>query len=424
MKGKRCTRRRNPILPWAGIAHFLYITWCLLLLALCHSESSDSSEDYDDDAYNNGMWYVDDPYLQMLDDSVRQQMNQELEEERKNSSIEAMYEEQAKLDRHEIMMKCAGGFGSILGLASAIFCTAIFLYYIRVDILMGQYMNEGKVVAGRIVTSVPNIRDEMKKIDVVDEPSYRRVENNDTQTIQTHDSYSVMTDDDSYRSYYNSVSEGSGDIEGGQKSKLEEQEQQQQSNSATKPGKTTAAMEKAMIAEKKRKFLNMVFRVTVDHDDVTYVDEINQDSSETIRKQLFVTGEDIEADKRSSDLIVKLYVIKNQPLSGYPCGDVRRSQRLQKRISSNVYIMLGLALVTGGAIMAQRLVSNAMFCAYIGLLICQVPMMNCFLRGSFSKLISERYLKNGKRRPSKGSRQRIHGQEKKAVKHAKSSDFV
>lgn len=440
MEGTRYHSLRRAVQLQAGaLLHFLCIS---LLLAICRAEDDESSndgsdnsqdnesQDYDDGNVDPNEW-IDDPYIQA--DYVRQQLNEEIEAERDA----ARYNEIARsMQTHDILTCIAFGSISFIGLASAIFCTALFLYRLRVDSLMRRYSREGVVVDGRILAAVPDIQQEMKRANAIDNSA----------KYQRGDSYSMMTDDESYqigsRSMYSgSDGSGSNDVEEGQKNSsrhhthiMEEQEQRHPSiipsNSAqtsTAKSKQPLSSEQTKIDEKTGKFQTKAFRVIVDYDDVTYHDVINQESSETIRKRLVIMGDDIiETGSKSSDFLVKLHVLQDHPMSGCPCGDVRRAQRWQRKCSFNIYVMIALALVAGGAYAARRVLSTNLFYVYIGLLVLQALAMNCFLDGSFTKIISDKYLENGERRPTRNTRKRKDDKELMiaSLKHGTSFSFV
>jgi len=427
----------------AGIAHLLC---AILLLTICHASSNDESsgnsegshsqdtgdsedndenesEEYDDAVYQEDNWYADDPYYP-TDDYYLQQMS--------HSELNAMNNKnESPIDMHELLLHFLAGSVSIFGLASAVFCTAIFLYFLRVDSLLRRYASEGVAVDGRILASVPDIQEEMKRCS--EEISDRNITFADK--IQNNDSYSMMTDDESYQISRSEYSGSDGSVEEGQKhGNIKEREQRHPiisgANSAqasTAKSRRPVTSDNTKVPEGRRRFLTMSFRVMMEYDDITYHDIISQESSEVIRKRLLVMGEDIvEPSKSSSKLLVKLHVLKNQPMSGHPCGEVRRAIRWQKRLSFNVYIMLGVALVIGGAIMAKKVLPSTLFFVYIGLIILQVPILNCFLDGSFSKIISDRYLENGLRLPATNPKTRLDDKEKmiSALKHGTSFGFV
>lgn len=403
-------------------ARFLRIA-ITLLLVICHaaadsSNSNDESEDYQADDYNDVYeWGVDDPYLQMMDDAVRQELDAEIAE-----SKAAENEHANKM--HNLLTNYAVGFTSVIvGVVSAIFCTAIFLNYFAVDTLMRRYAREGMVIFGRIMVSVPDIREAMKNINLED-------------NIQNPDSYSVMTDDDSIfaRSEY-SGSNGSGKndnhIDISIRQKKEQDHPVMMIGVHCAPTCTAAQkVSDTMIPEKMQRFNSKNFSVIVEYDDVTYHDEFNNTSSEVIRKRLSVMGKDIIESKKSSNALVKLYVLQDQPMSGYPCGEVRRSLRWKKRLTSNAYVMVGFAVAACGGLLAEYALPSSLVYAYIGLLFLQVPILYCFLHTSFSKIISERYLENGVRLPlTNETSDKEHSDDDKekciaALKHGTSFGYV
>ena len=445
MKRKIRTRRRDLAVIRAGIAHFLCIT---LLLAICHASSNeessedtdgsqsqdyddDQTQEYDDTVNQDTTWYADDPYYPTdIDDYIIQEMNAESDAE-----LNAMNNEnESPMNMHELLIRVMAGTISVLGLAADIFCTAIFLYFLRVDGLMRRYAREGMPVDGRILASVPDIQEEVKE--------YKTEEKALADKIQNNDSYSMMTDDESYQisrsEYSGSDRSGENEIEEGQKSgNIEDRERRPSvisgissvQTSKVKSRQQQVPKENTKISAGKRKFHSTSFRVIVEYDDITYHDIISQESSEMIRKRILVMGEDIIVEtntKNSSSLLVKLHVLQNQPMSGHPCGEVRRALRWQKRLTFNVYIVFGIALVVGGAIVAKHILSSKFFLVYIGLLILQVPILNCFLNGSFSKIISDRYLENGLSLPSTTSKKGLDDKEKmiSALKHGTSFGFL
>jgi len=445
MKRKDRIHGRGPAIVSAGIAHFVC---AILLLAICHAaeggsndgSSNDSSrsqsQDYDDvvndDAADVDAWQADDPYMP-TDDYFLLSMKSEIEAEHQ-AEVEAEYNEKRGREEsmHKALMDVVGGSAGILGLASAVFCTSMFLYFLKVQNLMRQYERQGDIVEGRILASYPDIDEATKKANAIEHPD----------KIQNNESYSMMTDDESYQIGSRSGlsgSDGSGanDIEDGQKIyNMDEKEHSHrviignslaggslQTSTAKSRQQIYNANEK--ISENKRKFLSQSFHVIVEYDDITYHDVINQESSKIIRKRLLVMGEDIDERINKSNLLVKLHVLQKLPMSGYPCGEVHRALRWQKILSFNVYIMLGASLVIGGGVVASHILSTKFLCGYMVLLVLQVPLLNCFLQRSFSEIISKEYLENGSTLSSESSEKHFDKEHMiSALKHGTSFGCV
>jgi hypothetical protein len=105
-------------------------------------------------------------------------------------------------------------------------------------------------------------------------------------------------------------------------------------------------------------------------------------------------GDDVEVTNEGNN-IVKLYVLKQLPKSGFPCGEVCRSLRWQKKLLLNLNVMLGFLFVIGGAIAVETLLSRSFLYLYIGLLLLQLPYVSCFLQSSFLKILTDTYLESG-----------------------------
>lgn len=413
------SRRRCPVAAaLAGISRFLG----LALIVICRaaeddSNDSDSSREsadnqlYDDALYDgeaadgDGRWYADDPYMP-TDDAILQEMNAEVDAEME-AAINSMNGSEELSEVHFLLMRVLAGSVSILGLASAVFCTSVLLYFLRVQSLMSRYSREGVVVDAKILACDPDFDEALKDAKEVDPP----------EKIRHADSYSMMTDDASYmasRSGELSGSDGSGDdVEtAAHRSEVGYDKVHRHGAAAsgisfagvsTQLSTATKAKQQITIAntipDKRPKFLDESFRVIVEYDDITYHDIINQDSSEVVRKRLSVRGEDIEEVKNNSCSYrsVKLHVLRNQPRSGYPCGEVNRALRWQTKLSFNLHIMVGVAVVIGAGVVAKHLLPPSWFVAYVALLFVQIPALNCVLQNSFSQIISKEYLESGMR---------------------------
>jgi hypothetical protein len=403
--------RRDKAAIRASFVRFLLVA---LILAIGNSaeeggndEASKSSADTgrsNDEAADRDEWYADDPYMP-TDDYILQEIKTELNAER--DAID--YENESRRTRmRQLLTYFVSILVSILGLASAVFLTSIFLYDLRMEMLMRRYARKGAVVEGRVLASDPDIEETVKAANAVE--SLPKIENND--------SYSIMTDDESYqagsRSMYSfSIRSGANDVDKRQKSDITGAKEwrdpigcevsftggSNQTSTAKSKQKPTA---KTGTPERTQNLSVMRFHVIVEYDDVSYHDAISQHSSEIIRKRLWVMGEDVEGKSNNfSTPVVKLYVLKDKPKSGYPCGEVRRARRWQKRLSFNMQIMLGISFVICGAFVAKKMLSLTLFLLYIGLLLLQLPFVNCFLQKSFSKLLSESFIENGYKKPSK-----------------------
>jgi len=411
------------------------------------SEDSSQSQDYNDDENdmmnNQDYWYTDDPNMP-TDDTVLQQLQTEWEAEQIAAMLEAEERRVAMYNRiREVSMTVLSVSMSILGFLSTVFCTTILLYFMRVQSLMRRYNNEGIKVVGRILVSEPDIESSMKWSNggVVDDGPASISPIDDK--LQTHDSYSMMTDDGSYIQVgMSSSSESNGsaapqdhngklstkeDVESEgrviQQHKadfnmqvLKEDEQRRHHNlivssvvsiaggsmgQTKSSGKTRHINNNQTISQRKEHFNSETFRVLVEYDDVTYHDEINQDSSDVIRKRLSIKGEDIEERKKSTNnngkqqFRVKLLVLKDEPNSGYSSGDISRALRWQKWLSFFIHVMVGCAIILAGVYTTKNIVPTAVYYMYIGILLLQIPIMNCFLQKSFTKIISKEYLEDG-----------------------------
>ena len=273
--------------------------------------------------------------------------------------------------------------------------------------LMKRYMREGVVVDGRIIVSDPDIDDDSTENEVVE---HHLPANN-----QNSDSYSMMTDDESYQGGSKeagvfSISGRSGiiDVEEGPSidTKIKQPPQWTNpigsevsfgngSNDQTLTVQSTLQQvsTKAFPA-KKRQIRPQRYHVIVEYDDISYHDAIINVSSEIIRKRYFIMGDDVEVTSEGNN-IVKLYVLKQLPKSGFPCGEVRRSLRWQKKLLLNLNVMIGLLFVVGAAIAVETLLSRLFLYLYIGLLLLQLPYVSCFLQSSFSKILTDTYLESG-----------------------------
>ncbi|KAL7525889.1 hypothetical protein ACHAWF_001551 [Thalassiosira exigua] len=377
------------------------------------------SQDYDDIVQENE-WFADDPYMQMVDDYVREKLKTEMEIERESELNE---NEMRLFRRQQLMRNMLAGFLSTIGFASAIYCSSVMLYSLRVYILMHQYARDGVVVDGRILLSIPDIHETMKTAE--------KVQN------ENHDSYSMMTEEESGSGSGFSASDGTELNNIDEVHKLESIDDPEQRRRVivigSSPQPSTAKSRQAAgekgIISKKQKFDSKSFRVFVEYDDVTNHDDINQSSSEMIYKRFVVMGEDIvESSKTLPNPVLELYVIRNHPMSGHPCGEVRRALRWQKILSFNIQMMFGIAFVVGGSLAAKKILPARLFAVYIGLLITLLPALNSFLNRSFSKIISDKYLESGSRRPStvpkKNSGADYHEKMITALKHGTSFGFV
>jgi hypothetical protein len=399
--------RRDKAAIDASFVRFLLIA---LIVAICNAAeesgndgSSKASADTgrsNDEAADRDEWYADDPYMP-TDDYILHEIKAELDAERNAINFE---NESRRTRMRQLLMCLVGSLVSILGLASAVFLSSVFLYDLRMEMLMRQYALEGAVVEGRILASDPVIEETMKTANAVES----------LPEIQNNDSYSIMTDDESYQAGSRSVYSEEGqktDITGAKEwqdptgCEVSFTAGSNQISTAKSKQKSTA---KTVTFERTQNLSVMRFHVIVEYDDVSYHDAISQHSSEIIRKRLWVMGEDVEGKSNNFSLpVVKLYVLKDKPKSGYPCGEVHRARRWQKRLSFNVHIMLGVSLVICGAIVAKRMLSLTLFLLYIGLFLLQLPFVNCFLQKSFSKLLSESYIENGYKKPSKHAKKPV-----------------
>jgi hypothetical protein len=393
----------------ATVARFLL---CVIILSACSGAEDDGNDGAskvsadngrsNDEAADRDEWYADDPYMP-TDDEFIQQIRAELDAERSAMN----YEDEFRTTRvRQLLINFVAISVSIVGLVSAVFCTSILLYDLRTDFLMRRYTREGVVVESRILVSDPDIEESMKAANVVNvvKPLPK---------IQNNDSYSIMTDDESYqagsRSLYSfSVRSGAHDVEKGQKSDgtgvkkwsdpigSEVSFTDGSNQSSTSKSREQTFNAKTATSDGTQ---NMRFHVIVEYDDISYHDVISQYSSEIIRKRLWVMSEDVEG--AGTNFSTKLHVLQDKPMSGYPCGEVRRALRWQKRLSFNVHIMLGLSFAICGAFVAKNILSPTLFHLYMGFLVLQLPMVQMFLQRSFTKVISEKYLENGYIMPSK-----------------------
>ena len=181
-----------------SVIHFLLLV--ALILATCVAAEDDnngngvsqSSEDdhgeYSDasDAYHQDEWYADDPYLP-TDDEFVQQIQAEIKAQQ-SEMIEEL--EHRRNEIRQILKYTAAGSIAIVGLVAAIFCTSLLLYDLGVVMLMRRYMRDGVVVDGRIIVSDPDIDDSTK---------IEALEHHLSANNQNSDSYSMMTDDESYQ---------------------------------------------------------------------------------------------------------------------------------------------------------------------------------------------------------------------------------
>ena len=413
------------------------------------NQSQDQNNEMDDDSVEYDQWYADDPYMP-TDDYVLQQMRTQWEEEQ----LEAMNEENERREAmysriREVSMNVVASSMSILGFLSAIFTTSILLYFLRVQSLMRRYNREGVKVLAPILVSDPDIEEEMKKPQA---DGYNRQYSigETSDKVQNNDSYSMMTDDESYNQVNSRISSDSGsdgsaalsrlfhDIEEAIKSDVNMEELKEEHQRRHHPLVSTvvsfaggSVSKTRTISKKKQRFLSKQFRVIVQYDDITYHDEINQESSSIIRKRLLVTGEDIVDSSKPSDasakkrLLVKLHVLKDEPNSGYPSGDIIRALRCSKWLSFFMHLMVGCALVLFGVVMAQKLLPPALFYVYVGMLLLQVPIMNCFLQKSFTGIISKEYLEDGMSLPYESSKKDVNDEKMMSVlKNGTSFDFV
>ena len=418
------------------------------------NQSQDQNNEMDDDNVDYDRWYADDPYMP-TDDYVLQQMRTQWDEEQ----LEAMNDENERREAmysriREVSMNVLAGSMSILGFLSAIFTTSILLYFLRVQSLMRRYNREGVKVLAPILVSDPDIEEEMKRSQA-DGYNRQHFIGETSDKVQNNDSYSMMTDDESYNQVNSRISSDSGsdgsvvrsrlfnDIEEAIKSDVNMEELKEEHQRRHHPlvstvvsfaggsAHTKSTSKSRTVSKKKQRFLSKQFRVIVQYDDITYHDEINQESSSIIRKRLFVTGEDIVDHSKPSDasskkrLLVKLHVLKDEPNSGYPSGDINRALRCSKWLSFFMHLMVGCALVLGGVVMAQKLLPPALFYVYVGILLLQVPIMNCFLQKSFTGIISKEYLEDGMSLPYESSKKGINEEKMMSVlKNGTSFDFV
>ena len=418
------------------------------------NQSQDQNNEMDDDNVDYDRWYADDPYMP-TDDYVLQQMRTQWDEEQ----LEAMNDENERREAmysriREVSMNVLAGSMSILGFLSAIFTTSILLYFLRVQSLMRRYNREGVKVLAPILVSDPDIEEEMKRSQA-DGYNRQHFIGETSDKVQNNDSYSMMTDDESYNQVNSRISSDSGsdgsavrsrlfnDIEEAIKSDVNMEELKEEHQRRHHPlvstvisfaggsAQTKSTSKSRTVSKKKQRFLSKQFRVIVQYDDITYHDEINQESSSIIRKRLFVTGEDIVDNSKPSDasskkrLLVKLHVLKDEPNSGYPSGDINRALRCSKWLSFFMHLMVGCALVLGGVVMAQKLLPPALFYVYVGILLLQVPIMNCFLQKSFTGIISKEYLEDGMSLPYECSKKGINEEKMMSVlKNGTSFDFV
>ena len=401
------------------------------------NQSQDQNNEMDDDNVDYDRWYADDPYMP-TDDYVLQQMRTQWDEEQ----LEAMNDENERREAmysriREVSMNVLAGSMSILGFLSAIFTTSILLYFLRVQSLMRRYNREGVKVLAPILVSDPDIEEEMKRSQA-DGYNRQHFIGETSDKVQNNDSYSMMTDDESYNQVNSRISSDSGsdgsavrsrlfnDIEEAIKSDVNMEELKEEHQRRHHPlvstvvsfaggsAHTKSTSKSRTVSKKKQRFLSKQFRVIVQYDDITYHDEINQESSSIIRKRLFVTGEDIVDNSKPSDasskkrLLVKLHVLKDEPNSGYPSGDINRALRCSKWLSFFMHLMVGCALVLGGVVMAQKLLPPPLFYVYVGILLLQVPIMNCFLQKSFTGIISKEYLEDGMSLPYESSKKGIN----------------
>ena len=418
-------------------------------------DSSEQSQDYNyNDDENNMMnnqdyWYTDDPNMP-TDDAVLQQLQTEWEAEQIAAMLEAEEHRVAMYNRiREVSMTALSVSMSILGFLSTLFCTTILLYFMRVQSLMRRYNNEGIKVVGRILASEPDIESSMKWSNggIVDygPASISPIDDK----LRTHDSYSMMTDDGSYIQVgmssssesngsaapqdHNSKSlkedvETEGRVVQQQKADfnmqvLKEDEQRRHHNPIVSSVvsiaggsrvqtkslvKTRHINNNQTISQRKEHFNSETFRVLVEYDDVTYHDEINQDSSDIIRKRLSIKGEDIEEKKKSNNngkqqIRVKLLVLKDEPNSGYSSGDISRALRWQKWLSFFIHVMVGCTIILAGVYTTKNIAPSTVYYIYIGMLLLQIPIMSCFLQKSFTKILSKEYLEDGLSMSSKSS---------------------
>ncbi|KAL3764000.1 hypothetical protein ACHAW5_000039 [Stephanodiscus triporus] len=407
MHRKNRILRRDHAAITPGVVRFLVIALIFAICCVAEDGGKDGASKTgrsNDEAAARDEWYADDPYMP-TDDYFIQQIQEEIDAERNENNYR---NESIRSRLRQMLMYFVASSVSILGFSSAVLCTSMFLYDLRMEILMRRYARKGVVVDGRILASDPDIEETMKTANAVKHHP----------KIQNNDSYSIMTDDESYqagsRSVHSfSVRSGANEVEEGQKRDMMEEKEWPDpvgsevsfadgSNLSSTAKSRPKYIAKAVTSERKQMLSDMRFHVIVEYDDVSYHDAISQFSSEIIRKSLWIVGEDVEGTSNNfSTPVVKLYVLQDKPKSGYPCGEVRRARSWQKRFSFKVHIMLGVFFVIFGAIVAKNMLSPALFLLYIGLSLLQVPFVNCFLQKSFSKLLSQTYLEDGYKMPSK-----------------------
>ncbi|KAL7461534.1 hypothetical protein ACHAXS_001953 [Conticribra weissflogii] len=426
------------------ILHLLLMGFALAPFCTAAGDDNDNEEDInnnnlswrelsEDDAYSYRRNGGDDPYFPQYDDAYFDEkiyintdddlQNEEDEETAANPSFKNLP-----------VLIALSYILPIVGTASALYCTALALYFFKLDYLMNRYLDEGITCKGVILASDPNIDEvletEEKKL------RRRRLLKTRSSGLESFDEsrgisdYVTMTEDDEDASFQypsgklTQDSEDSGDRFIGEN--LVYPKNHHNISTSWTSNKMMSASNSMLVTKKtrdvrfkldnlpslgknstipERKVPQRKFHVVVEYDDIESITPGRQNIPNRIRKQLVVNGSDIEIKMTSeseengldyeNEISVDLYVLSAYPMSGYPRKEVYRALRWYRRLAIFGPLLFGFAITASGAVIAWLMFSPIILFAYVAVICIEIPCVRYFLVGSISRLISREYLEKG-----------------------------
>mmetsp|Transcript_29164 Transcript_29164/g.61928 ORF Transcript_29164/g.61928 Transcript_29164/m.61928 type:complete len:460 (+) Transcript_29164:145-1524(+) len=387
-----------------------------------------------DDAYSYRRYGGDDPYFPQYDDAYlddKVYINKTDVDELNDEEDEAT-EAKSTLKRSPVLI----GLSYILplaGTASALYCTAVALYFSKWDFLMNRYLDEGVTCKGIILASDPKINEvletEEKKL------RRRRLLKTRSSGLESFDEsrgisdYVTMTEDEEDASFQNPDEKLTQDSEDSGDRFIDRNLEYPNSNRNFSTSWTSNKMMNAsnsMLVTKKtrdvrfkldnlpsfgkssniteRKIPQRKFRVVVEYDNMEYVTSDDQNIPNRIRKQLVVNGSDMQLKTTSSEeiglddeseIFVDLYVLSGYPMSGYPRKEVYRALRWYRRLAVLGPLLFGFAVIASAAAIAWLIFPPIFLFAYAAIILIVIPCVRGFLGGSIARLISREYLEQG-----------------------------
>ena len=378
-----------------------------------NNDAADQWEDYynadEVDQKDDDDWYFDDPYAPN-DDAVLAKLKAQYNKYKQEEEI--LREERKE---YNIRLLTAGSV-ALFGIVMATFCTSVSLYYAKKTALMLKYENEGVVVEAKILASDPSIVTNVHDKSSSGKSKILIKRSSDGNSDQaTHDSYSILTDDDD-ASYQNNLNASYSSLKGSSSSDsadaAHEDSQQDHCNNITTPrhSNTKPAAEKKQGNEEFESIWKTAgyeeppisptqrFAVVVEYKDIDY------DITSRIRKRFVVLGSDIQISLSNSSREmmnhkVRMYVLKGNPKSGQSCGEIHRALSWKKQLSFFFLLSFCAALMVVAVLTTSKMLSQTLFWVYLGFLLVLMSLQILVLDGAFTNIISKQYLENGRDLP-------------------------